>query len=166
MNKKKVTKRLSKQLKKLNKRVEAVRAERKQLNKALKKAKKKETALEIELIALREELKEVTQIQEALHEDGPVTAAPPEFSADGDGGEVVSDNLRRLRGLGPKIEQLLHEAGIYTFEEVAGLSDEEWRTILQAAGPRYRRFDPTPWREQAAEAVRDQNGIHDDDDEE
>ncbi len=163
MNKKKLTKRLSKQLKKLTKRYEEARAERKDLNKALKKVKKKETALEIELIALREEMEQALQIEEVPREEAPAEPEPPIPVADEDL-RIEADDLRQLHGLGPKVERLLHDAGIYTFGEVANLSDDEWRTILQPAGPRFRRFDPTPWREQAAAAAQGDNGRQEDND--
>jgi large subunit ribosomal protein L21 len=39
-----------------------------------------------------------------------------------DGG---ADDLKRLSGVGPKLETLLHENGVYHFEQIAAWSDEE-----------------------------------------
>ncbi len=63
--------------------------------------------------------------------------------------DVVSDNLTRIEGIGPRIEKLLNEASIYTFEDVASTTTKQLRDILQGAGRRYQMHDPSSWGKQA-----------------
>ncbi|MDZ7877975.1 MAG: hypothetical protein U5L45_09905 [Saprospiraceae bacterium] len=64
------------------------------------------------------------------------------------------DDLKRIEGVGPKIEELLNEAGIYKFEQVASTSVERIRAILDKAGSRFRMHDPESWAAQADMAQR------------
>lgn len=59
------------------------------------------------------------------------------------------NDLKIIEGIGPKIEQLLHEAGIDTWEALANTSVERLREILEAAGSRYQVHDPGTWPAQA-----------------
>jgi predicted flap endonuclease-1-like 5' DNA nuclease len=59
------------------------------------------------------------------------------------------DDLKQVDGVGPKIESLLHVAGIFTFETLASTSVKDLQEILEAAGPRFRAQDPSTWRAQA-----------------
>ncbi|NND76980.1 MAG: 30S ribosomal protein S1 [Flavobacteriales bacterium] len=61
----------------------------------------------------------------------------------------VIDDLRKIEGIGPKISQILGEAGINSFEQLAGSDVEHLREVLLTAGSRYKMFDPTTWPEQA-----------------
>ncbi len=58
------------------------------------------------------------------------------------------DDLKRIEGIGPKMEQVLHAAGITTFAELAARTPEELQAILDAAGVR-RITSPETWAEQA-----------------
>ncbi len=63
------------------------------------------------------------------------------------------DNLKIVEGIGPKIESLLNDAGIYTFAELSQADPDKIREILEAAGPRYRIHDPATWAQQAGMAA-------------
>lgn len=63
------------------------------------------------------------------------------------------DDLKMVEGIGPKIAQLLQEGGIHTWQDLANTEAEDIKTILRAAGERYRIHDPTTWPEQAQLAV-------------
>jgi large subunit ribosomal protein L27 len=63
------------------------------------------------------------------------------------------DDLKIVEGIGPKIEQLLKEGGINTWEDLAGAQVDRLREILDAAGPRYQIHDPGTWPSQAKFAV-------------
>ena len=64
------------------------------------------------------------------------------------------DDLKKIEGVGPKIEGLLNEGGFYTFAQVAEGPVEKIQEILDAAGPRYRIHKPATWAKQA-ELARD-----------
>ncbi len=59
------------------------------------------------------------------------------------------EDLKIVEGIGPKIEKLLNDAGINTWEELAAASVDSLREILQNAGDRYRMHDPATWPDQA-----------------
>ena len=59
------------------------------------------------------------------------------------------DNLKRIEGVGPKIEGLMNAAGIHTFNQVARSSVARLQGILDKAGSRYNFADPGTWPQQA-----------------
>jgi predicted flap endonuclease-1-like 5' DNA nuclease len=60
------------------------------------------------------------------------------------------DDLKIVEGIGPKIEELFHNAGIYTFADLASSEVTDLKGILDAAGSRFQIHDPTTWPQQAA----------------
>lgn len=65
------------------------------------------------------------------------------------GKKVAQDDLKLVEGIGPKIEGLLNDAGITTWEELANAPTEKVQAVLDEAGPRYRMHDPATWSKQA-----------------
>lgn len=65
---------------------------------------------------------------------------------------TTPDDLKIVEGIGPKIEQLLNQAGILTFAQLANTAPERITEILRAAGPRFQIHDPATWPQQAAMA--------------
>ena len=63
------------------------------------------------------------------------------------------DDLKKVEGIGPKIEELLHNAGIITFADLSKADVEAIKEILNAAGSRYQMHDPTSWPMQAEMAA-------------
>ncbi len=66
------------------------------------------------------------------------------------GSKVKKDDLKIVEGIGPKIEGLFNEAGIYTFADLAATSVSRMKEILEAAGPRFQIHNPSTWADQAA----------------
>lgn len=64
-------------------------------------------------------------------------------------GVLAHDDLKRLEGIGPKIEELLNAAGIHTWQKLAQTTPEELAIILQNGGERFRIHDPSSWPQQA-----------------
>ena len=63
--------------------------------------------------------------------------------------KTKSDDLKKIEGIGPKIEGILKDKGIMTFEDLANTEVEKLKEILAEAGNRYKMHDPTTWPEQA-----------------
>lgn len=93
--------------------------------------------------------------------DGATEAAPVAAAADeapvaeattaAEAAEVsATDDLKIIEGIGPKIAELLNNAGITTFAQLADAKDEDVRAILDAAGNQFNIADVTTWNEQAA----------------
>ncbi|MDD4145113.1 MAG: DUF4332 domain-containing protein [Prolixibacteraceae bacterium] len=67
--------------------------------------------------------------------------------------ENIGDDLKNITGIGPKIAELLNEAGIVSYKDLAGSSVDKLSEILANAGSRYASKDPAPWIDQAKEMV-------------
>ena len=66
---------------------------------------------------------------------------------------IKQDDLKIVEGIGPKIEGLLHDAGIKTWVELSETAIERIKEILDAAGPRYQMHDPATWPKQSQYAA-------------
>ncbi len=66
---------------------------------------------------------------------------------------AAADDLRRVEGIGPKIESILKDQGIGTFAALADTPVERLQAILDGAGTRFRLADPSSWPAQAALAA-------------
>jgi large subunit ribosomal protein L17 len=71
------------------------------------------------------------------------------------GAKVKWDDLEIVEGIGPKIAQLLREAGIGTWEQLSMTSPYRLREILDAGGPQYNIHDPETWPQQADLAAKE-----------
>ncbi len=60
---------------------------------------------------------------------------------------VVPDDLKIIEGIGPKVNSLLNDAGIFTFSQLAETEESKIREILDQAG--LRLLNPASWAEQA-----------------
>lgn len=63
------------------------------------------------------------------------------------------DRFVQIKGIGPRVAELLTQAGIRQFSKLAETPVERLREILSAAGSHYRIYDPTTWPHQAKELV-------------
>ncbi|MCB9329460.1 MAG: hypothetical protein H6574_00120 [Lewinellaceae bacterium] len=59
------------------------------------------------------------------------------------------DDLKIVEGIGPKIEELLFNADITTYGQLAATSVQQLQDILDAAGSRFAMHDPGTWSAQA-----------------
>lgn len=66
------------------------------------------------------------------------------------------DDLTVVEGIGPKIQMLLNQYGIYTYHELAETEVSRLKEILQTAGPQLAMHDPGTWPSQANLAANDQ----------
>ncbi len=66
------------------------------------------------------------------------------------------NDLKIIEGVGPKIEQILKEGGIETWDDLANASADRLKEILEAAGSRYQMHDPSTWPAQAKFAAQGQ----------
>lgn len=63
--------------------------------------------------------------------------------------DVKSDDLKKLEGVGPKLAEILNNAGIVSFAQLANTPVVKFKEILAEAGSRYASKDPIPWIKQA-----------------
>ncbi|QHV98049.1 50S ribosomal protein L17 [Spirosoma endbachense] len=79
-----------------------------------------------------------TPVAEVVVEEAPEAA------------QTTGDDLTLIEGIGPKIAELLNNAGITTFAQLAASEDEAVQQVLTDAGSRFNVHDATTWNEQAA----------------
>ena len=65
------------------------------------------------------------------------------------GKKIKQDDLKVVEGIGPKIEELLHNGGIKTWNDLATADLDKVQQILNDAGSRYRIHNPKTWAQQA-----------------
>lgn len=63
------------------------------------------------------------------------------------------DDLKVVEGIGPKIEELLKNAGLYNYVSLATASPEAIKDILSAGGDRFKMHDPGTWPAQSSLAA-------------
>jgi predicted flap endonuclease-1-like 5' DNA nuclease len=66
------------------------------------------------------------------------------------------DDLTVIEGIGPKIQMLLNQFGIYTYRQLSESDVTKLREVLAAAGPQLAMHDPGTWPSQANLAANDQ----------
>jgi predicted flap endonuclease-1-like 5' DNA nuclease len=59
------------------------------------------------------------------------------------------DDLELIEGIGPKIAELLNQAGVHRFRELANMTPAQIQPILDKAGANYKLANPDTWPEQA-----------------
>jgi len=92
---------------------------------------------------------EVSEVAEVV--ETPVVVETPAKAKKSS--EKAGDDLKKVEGIGPKIEELLNNEGILTFEQLSKTDAERVKEILNAAGSRYQMHDPTTWPMQAEMAA-------------
>ena len=59
------------------------------------------------------------------------------------------DDLKIVEGIGPKIEELYHEAGIKTWKQLSETPESKSQEILDNGGERFKIHNPSTWAKQA-----------------
>ena len=62
---------------------------------------------------------------------------------------VKPDDLAKIEGIGPKVEELLNKSNIHTYAQLAATPLPQLQSILRNAGEQFNVSDPSTWSEQA-----------------
>ncbi len=90
--------------------------------------------------------------EEPAEEPAKAVAAPAPAPKPATAEPTAEDDLKKIEGIGPKIEATLKSYGIRTFADLAQKSPAELQALLDEAG--YARIsNPETWAEQAALAA-------------
>jgi predicted flap endonuclease-1-like 5' DNA nuclease len=95
---------------------------------------------------LKESPKLTVEKKESYSEAPKPTPIPPASKQKVPGDK---DDLTKVEGIGPKIQEHLNNGGIFSFEELAKSPVSRLQEILDAAGPLYKVHNPETWPEQA-----------------
>ncbi len=91
--------------------------------------------------------------KEAKKEAAAVAEKPAKKEAPKKAKKEAADDLTKVEGIGPKISEVFQSAGINSFADLAGKSEEDLKTILAEAGSRYASKNPASWPKQAKMAA-------------
>lgn len=102
---------------------------------------KKNQSLEADVFMLKGKIERLQSKDETT---APKTAfgATSEFTG-------PKDDLKKIEGIGPKIEKIMNDSGITTFRQLADTPIEKLQEILNEAGARFKLADPSSWAKQA-----------------
>ena len=103
-----------------------------------------------DLMHLVQQVKEVEAMEARLKE---MEAQVAKLEAEQQEQTTSGDDLKKIKGIGPKVAGILQENGITSYAQLAQANEEELRHILDSAGSRYRTMDPTTWPAQAQEMI-------------
>ncbi len=67
---------------------------------------------------------------------------------------VMKDDLKLIKGIGPKLEKIFNENGIETFAQLAKASEEKIKSILEKAGPVFKNVNFSDWVKQAEDMAK------------
>lgn len=62
---------------------------------------------------------------------------------------ISHDNLQIIEGIGPKMQSVLNENGIQTWQDLSGKTIPDLQGILNKYGNKYKIIQPATWVEQA-----------------
>ena len=97
--------------------------------------------------SLRNELASVSKKSASVDPDFDAALAANIF-----GKKIVENDLKIVEGIGPKIEELFHNAGILTWKDLSETPVEKCQQILDDAGDRFKIHNPATWPSQAETA--------------
>jgi len=66
---------------------------------------------------------------------------------------LIQDDLKKIEGIGPKIEEILNKEGISTFAELHEIDRDTLKTYLDKAGNQFKMHEPESWPHQAGMAA-------------
>jgi len=67
----------------------------------------------------------------------------------------VKNDLKTIKGIGPKMETVLNENGITSFEQLAKISIKDINAVLENAGANVKAYDTADWKVQAKVVVKE-----------
>jgi len=117
----------------LNNRISGLNTDKSKIQTELDACRKSRTSLQADLDACRAEKSDMKMA---------AMAPPPN-----------PDDLKKVEGIGPKIEQLLNAGGIYTWAKLAETDIPYIQNILDKAGPAYKVHNPGSWPAQSKMAA-------------
>ena len=89
-----------------------------------------------------------TPAPKAIKQTAPKTTNAPK-TAPATKATTKGDDLKVIEGVGPKLEQLLIQAGFTSYMLLAKAEVSDLQKVLDAAGSRYKMHNPTSWPLQA-----------------
>lgn len=90
--------------------------------------------------------------KKAVAKKAPSKKAAPEVSLPK---SEVKNDLKVIKGVGPKLEETLNSIGITAFEQLAKITLKDLRVLLTNAGVNHKMYDLSGWKSQAKAALKE-----------
>jgi len=147
----KITEKVQEVRENINETIEDVKEEAAEVKeKVMAKVEKVEEKMEAAEEVIEEEIEEIEEIEEVnitkASEVVNIVSTPEEKTN-------LLDDLKIVEGIGPKIEEILQNVGIKSWEQLAKTAPTQLSSILLAAGSRYKSHNPSTWPKQARMAA-------------
>lgn len=115
----------------------------------LKSCRSNTEKLNTKISDLENELASSHRKAQSFSNNDPVFYFNSELAASVFGKKVKENDLKIVEGIGPKIEELYHKAGINTWLKLSQTSVEKSQSILDAGGENFAIHNPGTWARQA-----------------
>ena len=103
---------------------------------------------------VEEKVVETAEVEEVVEEiTPPKTVESNNVVASSEQKANLPDDLKIIEGIGPKIEEILQNVGIKSWEQLSKTPPTQLKSILIAAGSRYKSHNPGTWPKQAQMAA-------------
>ncbi|MEO1258061.1 MAG: hypothetical protein AAFZ15_04665 [Bacteroidota bacterium] len=149
--------RLSSQHRELEAEHSSLKYKYEELEKDFNKRRTRVSALEGDVTVLTNKLKACEESKGSGDGNEPSSRGMATAAAGAMGAAAVvtteKDDLKKIEGIGPKIEELCNNIGIHTWRQLADTAVETLQKMLDDAGPRYRISKPDTWPTQAGMAA-------------
>ena len=97
--------------------------------------------------------KSVTRTSNAVKAEGKVAKDAPAPVKEAAPKKVEKDDLTKIEGIGPKIQEILYSSEMTTFQALSECQPQTIRKWLSAAGGRFASHNPETWPAQAKMAA-------------
>lgn len=114
----------------------------------LDNCRKKSAQLQADYDALKSKPASAPVASNFVAASAPVIAFNADLAQSVMGRKIKEDDLKIVEGIGPKIEELFHAAGIKTWKALSETSVEKCNKILDDAGPRFTVHKADTWPKQ------------------
>lgn len=107
-------------------------------------------------------IQEEDSVSSGQSDEAEVVAEVTESKVDGDGTKISAtyvpstrleggqkDDLKKIEGIGPRIEEVLNESAIATYIDLVNTDIGRLKAILENAGMNFKQHDPSTWSAQA-----------------
>ena len=103
---------------------------------------------------VEEKVVETTEVEEVVEEiTPPKTVESIKVVAPSKQEAKLPDDLKIIEGIGPKIEEILQNVGIKSWEQLSKTAPTQLKSVLLEAGSRYKSHNPGTWPKQAQMAA-------------
>ena len=106
----------------------------------------------VNIIPFDEVTEKVAKVKKVKATPKAATPAPAPVAASSTT-TTAKDDLKAIEGIGPKIEEILNNAGITTYAQLGATEASKIKEYLEAAGNRYKSHNPTTWPKQSQMAA-------------